>query len=820
MHQNYSYNEQPTSIIFEASAYLQAGWSPIRLLPRSKKPASESHEASTITLENLHTLSPSDSIGVRFNADQPLRDIDHDWKASADLSKEVGLTDATASFGRESVGVTHLLYDSPGCAAKKFKLPDGNYPKPLPQHDNKPCLIVCEIRGATNTYTMFPPSVHPDTGEVLSWHGNRREPKQVSSTELRSVIGLHAFASVVLYFYPENADSRYEVRMALAGALLRAGVDERRALLYARGVASLAGDPKWEEDFIEHTQARLTDERSASGIPKLVEVLQLPEACEKMFREWLQFELNETVSSTDARQVIRVKRGETYKAWRETQKAMIRAKCQVFVRAGSLVEPLWRWEKTAETDRDVLAVALVKYNPQRLADQVARNAAVFQKFDERAGVWKPIDPPKDVIETLLERGDWDFPTITGVVNTPTMRRDGSLVTQPGYDALTQLWYKPGADIELPSVLDRPSKADAEGAVALLSLLIEEFPFVADVDRSVALAALMTVVLRGAFEVAPLFFIHKPEAGTRASYFVKLVASLATGHSAAPLVASSDPKELQKELSAAAFEGKPILNLNNLTFDLESALLCQMVTEGLIEIRPFGRNDITLTCDCRATTVFANGNNVRVVGDLVRRTLTARMDARMERPELRKFRGDPVASVIGDRGKYVAAIFTIARAYLNSPMVEGGESVAGFEAWAKMVQQPIIWLGWADPMRAMDDARKLDPERSALRERIDALANSVGVGIEFTPARVHSLATQPSEGDMRKFKFPDLLDAYSKDGRTLSAKSIGRQMMRDRGRVANDLSIELVKSDEKSTNSYKLVRQSTGGENDREGFQDF
>ena len=108
---------------------------------------------------------------MRFTESGGLKDLDLDYQAAADLAKAVGLLDTTAAFGRPSVGVGHLLYNAPGTKAKKFELPEGSYPKPLPLHDGKPSLLVLEIRGADNTYTMFPPSVHPDTGETLGWIG-------------------------------------------------------------------------------------------------------------------------------------------------------------------------------------------------------------------------------------------------------------------------------------------------------------------------------------------------------------------------------------------------------------------------------------------------------------------------------------------------------------------------------------------------------------------------------------------------------------------------------------------------------------------------
>jgi hypothetical protein len=76
--------------------------------------------------------------------------------------------------------------------------------------------------------------------------------------------------------------------MALAGALLRSGLATNTVESYVRSVARLGGDPKWNEDFVEHTERRLEGDKPTTGLPKLVQVLQLPKACEAVFREWLQ----------------------------------------------------------------------------------------------------------------------------------------------------------------------------------------------------------------------------------------------------------------------------------------------------------------------------------------------------------------------------------------------------------------------------------------------------------------------------------------------------------------------------------------------------
>jgi len=60
------------------------------------------------------------------------------------------------------------------------------------------------------------------------------------------------------------------------------------------------------------------------------------------------------------------------------------------------------------------------------------------------------------------------------------------------------------------------------------------------------------------------------------------------------------------------------------------------------------------------TTFCTGNNLRLTGDMPRRALLCSLDARIERPEVREFKSDPVERVLADRGKYIAAALTVVR----------------------------------------------------------------------------------------------------------------------------------------------------------------
>jgi hypothetical protein len=530
---------------------------------------------------------------------------------------------------------------------------------------------------------------------------------------------------------------------------------------------------------------------------------------EDYVKKQIEKALNEPATRDGKKSIIRLSDGGTHNEWRIAEKALIKRDCPVYARGNALVWPRWRWENTGEGNRQILTVRLTKYNIPQMTDMLQHHAVTFQKFDKTQDKWRDTDPPKKIVEQILVGDHWCYKDITGIVTAPSMRPDGSLITTPGYDPATQLWYKPTSGIDLPPIGE--TKADALKALAELKELIAECAFVADVDRSVALAAMMTVVLRAAFNIAPMFFINKPEPGTGGSYLVKIISTLALGREALPLKASEDPKEFEKELSAAAYEAKPILNLNNIPFDLKSPLLAQMITEGKIDIRPFGKNTETTSCDCRAITVIVNGNNVKLIGELVRRAVTIRLDTKMECPERKTYKNDPIEMIKRDRGRYLAAIFTIVKAFRKANLKVTVLRINGFEGWTKFVAEPLVWLGEADPIKSQEGARARDPERGALRARIRAVAKYFRAKPSFTAKDIYNLAMKMTTDTNGRpmTSYPDLFDAFvnSKSGK-LTTVGIGMILSSDEGRIVDGESIRALSPDTGTNVFQVLPRPST------------
>ena len=65
-----------------------------------------------------------------------------------------------------------------------------------------------------------------------------------------------------------------------------------------------------------------------------------------------------------------------------------------------------------------------------------------------------------------------------------------------------------------AIPERPTRDDALEALGLLESLLEEFPFVDDASRSVALSAQITPVARGGFAAVPMHAARSPSVKRR------------------------------------------------------------------------------------------------------------------------------------------------------------------------------------------------------------------------------------------------------------------------------------------------------------------
>ena len=485
--------------------------------------------------------------------------------------------------------------------------------------------------------------------------------------------------------------------------------------------------------------------------------------------------------------LIRVVPGDLHKTATAAEGALALAGLPIYQRGHTLVRPV-KQEVPASKGRMTVSASFVEMNEARFVDALC-GCATWEKFDARAEDWVRINPPKSVAEIIMSRvGSWTFAKCIGIITTPTIRPDGSLLSEPGYDLATRLYHEADPQIQLTPSVHNPTRANAQDALACLKALLVEFPLVDEVSRSVALSGLITPIVRGALSVAPLHLFKANTAGSGKSYLVDTASAIAAGRPCPVAAAGQDDTETEKRLAGLLLSGFPLVSLDNVNGEIGGDLLCQAIERPLIRVRRLGASDI-IEIESRAT-VFATGNAARVRGDMTRRTVVADLDAKMERPELREFKADPVVTVMNDRGRYVSACLVVVRAYILAGCPDLLPPIASFSDWSGLVRSSLVWLGCADPAASMETAREDDPELAELREFIAVWrdsplvvsAQTVKDFVSASDVRLPPSGGQPST----EFAHPALRDCLLKiagDRQGVNSRRLGQWLTNRAGRIA-------------------------------------
>ena len=406
-----------------------------------------------------------------------------------------------------------------------------------------------------------------------------------------------------------------------------------------------------------------------------------------------------------------------------------------------------------------------------------------------------VDPPERVAKIILARANAKmFPQIAGVITTPTLLDDGSILEQEGYDAATRLFLTLDREFKMPPIASKPTRHDAAAALKLLRDLIAEFPFAGEdreckVNQAAALSAIMTAVHRGTLPTAPMHVFRAHAAGSGKSLLVDIAAAIATGRLCPVIGAGKNEEETEKRLGALLREGAPIISLDNVNGVLGGDALAQLTERPLVRVRLLGHSE-TPTFECRSA-VYATGNNLVVAGDMTRRVVFCTLDVKVERPELREFKFDPIERVLADRGAYVGACLTIARAYLaaDAPRPRDMSPIGSYSQWSRRVREPLVWLGELDPLESMEKAREEDPELGKLRNVMTAWRDTIGIGRRYE-MRLRDVIELSKDGiHLGRLARPELhegLTAVALRGNELSTDALSKWLRGCQGRVVGSL----------------------------------
>jgi hypothetical protein len=473
---------------------------------------------------------------------------------------------------------------------------------------------------------------------------------------------------------------------------------------------------------------------------------------------------------------IYVRNGELPRIVNEAEDALLLLGREIYQRGGLVVRPVLSKLKAAD-DRETSGWRLIPVTRPWLVESFTC-AARFLKHDRRAKDWVAVDAPDKVADVYLARaGAWKLPILTGITNTPFLRSDGSICERPGYDETSGLIFKPDGET-FPPIPPQPSKRDAKAALETLMRLLADFPFVGKADKSVALSGILTALDRRSLPTAPMHGFTSPTAGTGKSLLVDIISMLSAGKLMPVVNQGRSEEELEKRLGAALLAGDAAISIDNCDHPLASGFLCQALTQQQLNIRLLGASKHVETPTNAA--LFATGNNLVVIGDLVRRTLLCSLDAQCERPELRTFETNVIETIRASRGQLVTAALTILRAWLVSGERMTVTPFGSFECWSRRIREVLIWLGQEDPCNTVTKVRAADPAREALLAVVTQWKQHLGVQLAYTAQEVINRATVDND-----FHVALLNVAVGKSGgNVVSNKRLGWWLKNVEGKVVS------------------------------------
>jgi hypothetical protein len=300
-------------------------------------------------------------------------------------------------------------------------------------------------------------------------------------------------------------------------------------------------------------------------------------------------------------------------------------------------------------------------------------------------------PPIDYARDLAAQPGWpedSIPRLDGIITCPVFCETGELIKDYGYHRPSKLWLELDPRLRIPTISPAPTVADIEKAKStLLNDVFADFPFEDQASRANTLAYVVTFFVRPLCRgVVPLASIDAPAMGTGKGLLADATTKIALGQSSSKTAQPNDEAEWRKAISAALVESPRAVVFDNLTGTIRSGALEQLLTCDVWTDRILGKTE-RLHVPNR-TVWLATANNLEVAGDLSRRMVWIRLDARLERPYERDhstFRHPDLLGWLDDhRGDCIWAVLILVQNWISKGRPLGSYTMGSFQSWVEVV----------------------------------------------------------------------------------------------------------------------------------------
>ncbi|HPC92764.1 MAG TPA: hypothetical protein P5182_10450 [Myxococcota bacterium] len=420
----------------------------------------------------------------------------------------------------------------------------------------------------------------------------------------------------------------------------------------------------------------------------------------------------------------------------------------------------------------------------------------------------PIFPPDDVINAVLNLGEWggDIPTLEGISDVPTIGPGGVLHDKVGYSPNTRMFYS--GRLHTDDTQPTPERV-AWAKSMLLDELLYDFPFDSDASRAHAIALILLPFVRPMISgPTPLHLVDSPQAGTGKGLLIDVAGLISLGEEIAHSAPPRDDVEWRKLLTTALMNDAIHFSIDNANGPLTSVVFNTVLTQSIWNDRVLGTNT-GVTPRIRKIWVV-NGINVTPTQEIARRSIWIRIDANHETPwKGRKFKHPDLKRWVRQNLKELsAACVILVRHWVESGMQPyTGDAKGSYPQWTEVIGGILQAIG-VDGFLSNDDDlyANTDDSTTAMTDFVLKWAEIYGGALTST-SELFKLASAPDPGTPVEpgDKYHNLLGGLLV-GEKMHARltSFGRLMKRYRDRVVGGYKILIRPPEHGSAPYFRLV----------------
>ena len=242
-------------------------------------------------------------------------------------------------------------------------------------------------------------------------------------------------------------------------------------------------------------------------------------------------------------------------------------------------------------------------------------------------------PAPGVLSAALAGAEWpSVPTLAGIIGTPVLRRDWSLLQEPGYDPASGLYLSP--TVSLPPVPERPDPGQVSEAWSfIITTLLGDFEWEDSASLANYVGLMATPFLRRPLRALVPLAILSASAPSSGKSLLSALIGLLVGQQTVPWPADNDT-ELEKLITSTFTVESGAVIFDNLAEGevIDSPVLANLLTNPMWSSRILGKSGMGAWANDRLW--MATGNNLRVGGDIASRSVCIRLKPAGPRPEER------------------------------------------------------------------------------------------------------------------------------------------------------------------------------------------